>query len=176
MLNEILAVAIGPTGEKYKLDLKFRDEISRLPGGYNLKRCYQCGVCSAGCPVREIDEKYNPRKIIRMIILGMRDRVLSSDFIWLCSQCYTCEERCPQDVRIPEVMDALRNMAVKAGYIQETLAKQVEAVSKLGRLHPISDFENRRRAGLGLPKLTPQNPEAQELFKLTGLDKMLRRK
>ena len=55
-----------------------------------------------------------------MVILGMRDRVLSSDFIWLCTQCETCEERCPQDVLIPEVMDVIKNLAVKEGYIEES--------------------------------------------------------
>ena len=91
-----------------KLDPKFKYEVSKVPGGQNIKRCFQCGTCNVGCPVREIEEKYNPRKIIRMTVLGMRDRVLSSDFIWLCSECYTCQERCPQDVRIPEVMTALK--------------------------------------------------------------------
>lgn len=155
-----------------KLDPKFKYEVANFPGGHNILRCFQCGTCSAGCPVREIDEKYNPRKIIRMVILGMRDRVLSSDFIWLCSQCYTCEERCPQDVRIPEVMDVLKNMAVKEGYIHPAFAKQAETVGKMGILYAISDFENRRRIRLGLPKLPSQNLEVQEIYKTTGLDKL----
>lgn len=156
-----------------RLDPKFKEEVSRFPGGENIKRCFQCGTCSAGCPVREIDEKYNPRKIIRMVILGMRDRVLPSDFIWLCSQCYTCEERCPQDVKIKEVMEILKNMAVREGYIKEAFAKQAETIGRLGVLYAISDFENKRRAELGLPQLPSQNPEIQELYKITGLDKLL---
>jgi heterodisulfide reductase subunit C len=159
-----------------KLDPKFKYEVANFPGGHNILRCFQCGTCSAGCPVREIDEKYNPRKIIRMVILGMRDRVLSSDFVWLCSQCYTCEERCPQDVRIPEVMDVLKNMAVKEGYIHPTFAKQAETVGNMGILYAISDFENRRRIRLGLPELPSKNLEVQEIYKTTGLDKLLSNK
>lgn len=156
-----------------RLDPRFKEEVSRFPGGEKIKRCFQCGTCNAGCPVREIDEKYNPRKIIRMVILGMRERVLSSDFIWLCSQCYTCEERCPQGVRVKEVMEVLKNMAVKEGHVQETFAKQAETIGRLGILYEISDFENRRRAELGLPKLPSQNLEAQEIYRITGLDKLL---
>nr|MDO8098220.1 4Fe-4S dicluster domain-containing protein [Candidatus Njordarchaeota archaeon] len=158
-----------------ELDPKFKDEVSRFPGGANIKRCFQCGTCTAGCPVREIDEEYNPRKIIRMVVLGMRERVLSSDFIWLCSQCYTCDERCPQGVRIKEVMEVLKNMAVKKGYVQEAFAKQAETIGKIGILYAISDAENRRRTELGLPKLPSQNLEVQDICRTMRLDKLLSR-
>lgn len=161
---------------EFTLDPKFKEEISRFPGGENIKRCYQCGTCSAGCPIRDLDERYNPRKIIRMVILGMRERVLSSDFIWLCSQCYSCQERCPQDVRIPEVMMAIKNLAVRNGYVLNAFAQQAETVGKLGVLYAISDFENKRRVNLGLPPLPTQNLEIAEIYKITGLDKKLRKK
>jgi heterodisulfide reductase subunit C len=154
-----------------KLDPKFKDEVSKVPGAQNIKRCYQCGTCNVGCPVREIEEKYNPRKIIRMTVLGMRERVLSSDFIWLCSACYTCGERCPQDVRIAEVMNALKNLAVKEGYIHSSFAKRVELIGTQGRLFPVSQFDNTKRKELGLPQIPPKNEEVQELLKLTGLNK-----
>jgi heterodisulfide reductase subunit C len=155
-----------------KLDPKFKNEVSNVPGGRNIKRCFQCGTCNVGCPVREIEEKYNPRKIIRMAVLGMRERVLSSDFIWLCSACYTCQERCPQDVRIPEVMNALKNLAVKEGYIHSSFAKRMELIETQGRLFPITKFDNTKRKELGLPQIPPENKEVQELFKLTGLNKL----
>lgn len=154
-----------------KLDPKFKDEVSKVPGGQNIKRCFQCGTCNVGCPVREIEEKYNPRKIIRMTVLGMRERVLSSEFIWLCSACYTCRERCPQDVRIPDVMNALKNLAVKEGFIHTSFAKRLELIIAQGRLFPISKFDNTKRKELGLPQIPPVNSEVQELFKLTKLNK-----
>ena len=155
-----------------KLDPKFKDEVSKVPGGQNIKRCFQCGTCNVGCPVREIEEKYNPRKIIRMAVLGMRERVLSSDFIWLCSACYTCQERCPQDVRIADVMNALKNLAVKEGYIHSSFAKRAELIGTQGRLFPITKFDNTKRKELGLPQIPPVNKEVQELFKLTRLKKL----
>jgi heterodisulfide reductase subunit C len=82
------------------LDPNFKYEIAEVPGGENILNCFQCGTCSAVCPVGAKDERYDPRKIIRMALLGMRKEVLSSEFLWLCSTCYSCHERCPQDVRI----------------------------------------------------------------------------
>lgn len=157
-----------------KLDLKFKEEVSDVPGGENIKRCFQCGTCAASCPIHELDERYNPRKIIRMIILGMRDRVLSSDFIWLCAACYTCHERCPQDVRITDVMNAVRNLAVKNGYIHASYLQQAKLIEETGRLHTLSSFEKKRRETLGLPTMFGDVPEVSEIFKLTGLNKLLR--
>ncbi|MGE5593826.1 MAG: 4Fe-4S dicluster domain-containing protein [Betaproteobacteria bacterium] len=155
------------------LDVKFKYEIAREPGGENIKYCFQCGTCTSGCPVAELDGKYNPRRIIRMAILGMRERVLSSDFIWLCSTCYTCYERCPQDVRITEVMNALKNMAVKAGYIHPAFRAQAELIGGHGRLYEIDEFTNEKRAELGLPELPSDLAEAVEIFGMTGLADLL---
>ncbi len=156
-----------------KLDPKFKYEISNVPGGQNIKRCFQCGTCSAGCQVGEVDERYNPRRIIRMALLGMRERVLSSDFIWLCSSCFTCQERCPQDVRVTELIRAITSLAAKKGHIHPAMAKQVKAVGTSGRLHKVSDFANKRRSDLGLPPARLEFSEIQEIFKLTGLAELV---
>ncbi|MEW6105663.1 MAG: 4Fe-4S dicluster domain-containing protein [Bacillota bacterium] len=155
------------------LDPKFKYEIASEPGGENIKYCFQCGTCTSGCPVSELDSKYNPRRIIRMAILGMRERVLASDFIWLCSTCYTCYERCPQDVRITEVMNALKNMAVKAGYIHPAFRAQAELIGGHGRLYEVDEFTNEKRAELGLPTLPGSSPEVAEIYGMTGLASLL---
>ncbi len=96
-----------------QLDLRFRDEIAGHPGGENIRRCFACGTCAAGCPVTEVDSEYNCRRIIRQILLGMREEVLSSPLIWMCLVCYRCYVRCPQKVNFTDIMRVLRYLAVK---------------------------------------------------------------
>ncbi|HOO56785.1 MAG TPA: 4Fe-4S dicluster domain-containing protein [bacterium] len=75
----------------------------------------QCMKCGVGCPV-VFSMDYNPTQIIRMSILGMKDEVLSSGTIWLCSGCETCTTRCPMEIDIAGVMDLLKEIAVEEGY------------------------------------------------------------
>jgi heterodisulfide reductase subunit C len=94
-------------------DVAFLHEVERKTD-YRLSLCYQCGKCSAGCPIAfEMD--YPPHQIIRGVQLGLRDLVLSSRTIWLCAACQTCSTRCPQGVDPAEVMDVLRRMAYAEG-------------------------------------------------------------
>ena len=114
-----------------ELDPKFKYEVAEQPGGENIKVCFACGLCTAGCPVSEIDENYNPRKIIHMVLLGMRQQVLSSDLIWLCSLCYTCYAHCPQNVKFTDVMRALRTMAVSEGYVHPSFPDRIKEIDNL---------------------------------------------
>jgi heterodisulfide reductase subunit C len=109
-------------------DTKFKYEVAEEPGGENIKLCFACGLCTASCPVADIDPEYNPRKIIRMVILGMRKEVLSSNFPWLCTQCYTCQAHCPQNVKFSDVMKALRSMAVREGYVHPSFVEQIKEI------------------------------------------------
>jgi len=63
-----------------------------------------------------------------MVLLGMRKEVLSSNFPWLCTQCYTCQAHCPQNVKFSDVMKALRNMAVKEGYVHPSFVKEIKEI------------------------------------------------
>ncbi len=96
-----------------ELDPNFKYEVSKEVGGQNIKLCFNCGICTVSCPVRRVDNSYNPRRIIRMVLYGMKNEVLSSETIWKCAHCLTCLERCPQDVKFAEVIEALRIIAVR---------------------------------------------------------------
>jgi heterodisulfide reductase subunit C len=137
--------------------------------------CYACGTCSASCPIRAIDEEFNPRRIIRLALLGLKDEVLQSDFIWLCTGCYICQERCPQDVRITELMMAFRNVATEEGYPHPTVKAIADMVAEHGIIMEIGEFENDKREKMGLP---PRNVPAdvhRSILVETGLTETLGR-
>lgn len=82
--------------------------------GQNVNLCYQCKKCAAGCPIAyEMD--YKPAELIHAIRLGMDDLVLNSKTMWLCASCETCTTRCPQEVDVAKVMDAVKITALRQG-------------------------------------------------------------
>jgi len=147
-----------------ELDESFTEELAALPGGEKIRLCYSCSTCSAGCPVARIDEKFNPRRIIRMILLGMRKEVLKSDFIWICSSCYTCSERCPQGVGVADLMTCLKNLAAKEGYIPRGFMMQLELISSQGKLYRIDEFDNKKREKLGLKPIPAEIGEISKIL------------
>ncbi len=152
------------------IDPTFAQRVAAQPGGERIARCFACGTCTASCPVREVTERYNPRRIIHMSLLGLKEQVLSSDFIWLCSTCYACQERCPQDVRITDLMHAIKNVAVQEGHVPPAFLTQVDLIADHGRLYDITAFENERRTELGLPAITERPEDYRRILAATGLD------
>lgn len=101
---------------KYEADLDhdFYKEIASMAWGEKLLSCIQCGNCSGTCPL-SLYMDYTPRQIIAMTRAGFRDEVLSSFTIWLCSSCYACTVDCPKEIKITDVMYALKQMAIRSG-------------------------------------------------------------
>ena len=119
--------------ESKNLDTQSKSDVATHPGGDNIKLCFACGTRTAGCPVSAIDPEYNPRKIIREVLLGMRKEVLSSPVIWRCVQCYSCSAKCPQNVKFRDVMKALREMAIAEGHVKPEMNRQVELLDELSQ-------------------------------------------
>lgn len=92
----------------------FLEEVNKRVDGVPIQRCYHCRKCTAGCPVA-MHMEFNPNKVVKMIQNGKRDEVLNSSTIWLCLSCETCITRCPNQVDIARMMDALREMAIEKG-------------------------------------------------------------
>ena len=90
-----------------------------MPGGKLACRCFDCGTCAGICPVSRHFPVFDPRKILHMIRLGLKDRLLTSESIWYCSHCDTCRFACPQDIQFSSIVDVLRDMAVKEGYVDQ---------------------------------------------------------
>jgi heterodisulfide reductase subunit C2 len=89
----------------------FIDKIENL-AGQDLLACYQCGKCSAGCPMAKHMD-IPPNQMIRFAQLGLMDDLLASESIWMCVSCLTCNSRCPKGVRIAEVIEVLRQMHLR---------------------------------------------------------------
>ncbi|RLC67691.1 MAG: hypothetical protein DRI48_01635 [Chloroflexi bacterium] len=99
-----------------RADHSFTDEVLKEAGGENLYRCYACGTCASACLVRRVNADFNPRRILGMVIRDMREEVLISPVVWLCSACDLCYSLCPQEIHISELMRAIRNVAIREGY------------------------------------------------------------
>ncbi|MDW7726840.1 MAG: 4Fe-4S dicluster domain-containing protein [Candidatus Methanoperedens sp.] len=156
------------------LDPNFKYEIASEPGGENIKRCFNCTGCTVGCPVTEIDNSYNPRKLLRKALLGMRDEVLADDTLWLCASCYLCYERCPQDVKITEVMGAIRAIArreAKAGRLKLNNPKHlfdnlfIDSVKKNGKWYEAGVSGEFMLRTKGIKGVIGYVPMGLELFK-----------
>jgi len=110
-----------------------------LISGQDLLACNQCGKCSSGCPVVDALDVL-PSAILRLAQLGIED-VLEAQTIWTCASCLTCVSRCPKDVDLPRVMEALRTIAMQRG-IQpvDVAAVPDELVADLPQMAIIGGF------------------------------------
>lgn len=89
----------------------FVAKVEKL-SGQNLLACYQCGKCSAGCPVVSRMDIL-PNQIVRFAQLGFQEDLLSSRAIWTCASCMTCNVRCPKGINIAEIIEALRQILLR---------------------------------------------------------------
>lgn len=156
------------------IDMRFKNEVKKIPGGERLMICFQCGTCTADCPIARFSESYRPRKILRMAQLGLKDMVLSSEQLWLCAACYTCVDHCPQDVEISSVIRALRNIAVREGYMPPVFKELAAAILETGLAYRIPELRLKRRQEAGLPQLPKADLKSvSKLFNRIGFSKVV---
>jgi heterodisulfide reductase subunit C len=153
-----------PVITEEELDSQFKYEIINEQGGESFLKCMQCGTCTASCPVKVIDPDYNCRRIIRMALIGDKEQVLNSKFIWMCSACYSCYERCPQDVTITDLMTAMKNIAVRHGLIHPNVKELIALLEQFGALTEVSEFENRMAEKFGLPQVKQSSERVKKVL------------
>ncbi len=153
-------------GRKFDvLDAEFTHAVTELLGGQDLTACFQCAKCSAGCPV---SDKVNIQvhEVMRMLVLGIRD-VLQTDMIWLCTTCYTCQERCPQGISITDILFGLKNMAFRNGIAPPGYVAARQTLYERGRLYEPTDWEREDLELENVPELDVD--ETRGLLERLGL-------
>ncbi len=154
-------------------DLVFRDWVLHQPEGRTLLNCYQCGRCTGACPVAEIDEKFNPRKFLEQILLA--DESLTVDqLVWTCLTCEQCEVRCPEHVKIPQLLILAKVRGLAEGNTPQTALDRAHAILTQGRTIEVSTPMIKTREKMGLPDLgSPPMEQLAKVLEDLGLQERL---
>ena len=139
-----------------RVDFAFRRELAEKVEGNLASFCYQCGACVGDCPSARYDPEFNPREIMLKVLYGLGDELMREDSVlWRCTNCYSCHERCPQEVKPVEVIISLKNMLADRGIIPDTVEKVTHTFETTGRTVPYSPAIDKQRERYGLPPLPP---------------------
>ncbi len=113
-------------------------EIMRRRTGRNPSDCYQCGKCSAGCPMAE-ETTLRPHDVLRLILRDDRERLFTGESIWICLTCETCTARCPNGCDPARIMDALRELepASASRRIKAFHQAFLDQIKRYGRLYEV---------------------------------------
>ena len=90
---------------------EFIDKVKEL-SGEKVNKCMQCGMCSGACPMTDKMNNY-PRRVMRMVHLGLMDHISQCNTPWTCASCYECSVNCPRGIDIAKVMEALRLLTLR---------------------------------------------------------------
>ena len=142
-------------------DHAFAEQLSDA----KLSACLMCRACTAVCPITRLNDSFNPFRFVRLALFGYIEEVLESGLIWLCSNCYACQEKCPHGVKIPDLMTALKNHGLKTGHAPREVRLQMNIIKDNGRIYPIDEFDNKKRGKLSLPSLPISCEAVSTLFK-----------
>ncbi len=158
-----------PMQQKHELNFAFRDKLNSVAEGFRHNYCYQCSACVADCPANNYSETFNPRLIMLRAILGFEDELIGPESeIWNCTNCYTCSERCPQDVRPVDVIIALKNLCVREGKAPNLVRDISDAVIQSGITTKVTPLAEKRRKEYGLGPIG--NSPAEDIKKILEAD------
>ncbi len=134
---------VTETGSRQSLIKAVRERT-----GQNPYLCYFCRKCTSGCPLSDHMD-LTPSEVMRSLQLGFDDQVLGSKTIWMCAHCETCFARCPQEIDIPTIMDALtgisRQRGIKPALPEVALINQlaVSWIRRMGRMYELGIMAER---------------------------------
>jgi heterodisulfide reductase subunit C len=172
----------GQTGANSEEPVTPNPEFTNMlieKGAKTLNLCFQCGTCTGSCASGRFTA-FRTRKVVRRAQLGLKEQILPCDDLWMCTTCYTCFERCPRGVEIPDIIFLLRNLAVQAGYMGDAHKKVAALLVKTGHMVPLGEDYQKVREKMGLPNkpmtvLTNEKAKADfdKMVRLCGFDKLI---
>ena len=122
-----------------KIDLDLRRKIRDI-SGQNVSQCFQCGTCSASCPMTEYLDAM-PRLVMHLLQFGQADALDGLNTAWVCASCHNCVVRCPRGIDIPRVMEALRQIKLRKNVDHvEVKSLEPEEVVELPQIALVSTF------------------------------------
>ncbi len=130
---------MGAEVSSKRLSGDFAKKVKEI-SGEDILSCYQCGMCSAGCPIAFAMDLL-PRQIIQLVQLGLEEDIAKSNTIWLCASCLTCSVRCPRGLDLAKVMEALRLISLRKNIDYVRLAEiPPDALVELPQIALVSSF------------------------------------
>ncbi|MHA1339956.1 MAG: 4Fe-4S dicluster domain-containing protein [Promethearchaeota archaeon] len=160
-----------------QIDFQFRNSVLEKYISSTVSYCYQCSSCVSACPIADITEgKYNPRKIIINTLLGLKSKIFEErdPDTWLCTQCCTCDEVCPQKVKLTEIFAFIKNQFAEQFKAPEGYLSEARALYQFGKTVPLQPAIERRRTQLGLSKIVEVDfDEIKSILEMIGLDKLV---
>jgi heterodisulfide reductase subunit C len=166
----------------------FLAEVDRIPGGERLRRCVQCGTCTGSCPVSYAMD-LTPREVVAYFRAGAIDAILRSRTIWVCASCYQCTTRCPANIKITDLLYALKRVAFDQRIFPQKFPVYVmsetfvDQIKKYGRNHE-AELLRKYFLKTGIGRMFRQIPLACKLWgkgrikllpvKIKGLDGLRR--
>jgi len=167
--DDVSSEIISEKNKKWALGL-IRSNPSLYP-------CLQCGICTAECPVSVVTKgAYNPRRNILATLSQYKDFLLEGEefVIWGCTTCHTCDEVCPQDIKLTKLFTSLKNQSIAQNKGPDFVFKQARAIFDNAKAIPSQLAIERRRQELGLAAVSkPDVNEIQTLFRNLGINKKL---
>jgi heterodisulfide reductase subunit C2 len=109
-----------------------REKVEEL-SEQNVYACYQCGMCSSGCPLAE-EMDLLPNQVIRA--LQFDDwTVMETNAMWVCASCLACEVRCPKGIDLAALMEAMRQLYLRKALdhvsIDEMTPREIAALPQI---------------------------------------------
>ena len=166
-----------------KIDLNLKRQIlEMILDGEKLATCFQCGICNDVCPISQRwGSRYNPRDLVLFSSLGYKEALVAAVqrdpfILWGCTACDTCDEKCPAEIPITEIINLLKNAVVPAGLVPEFYPKSSQTIMEEGVAIPLMSAIEKRRTNLGLDA-PPQAPkeEVKAIMEATGMGEVLKK-